>query len=148
MLIGGDGISNDVITLGWCFSWLLLFRARLPFALIGGNLAVQSTGNHGGVGGGIQIPETQLQTAASSSSFSRFAAKAPGELACRLTEPLTLRKVLGMTDPNRVIGPWNNFYGDCSNIRKTWILPRQPARISPANTRYPKKQISTYFSTP
>ena len=61
MLIGGDGISNDVITLGWCFSWLLLFRARLPFALIGGNLAVQSTGNHGGVGGGIQIPETQLQ---------------------------------------------------------------------------------------
>ena len=61
LLIGGDGLSNDVITLGWCFSWLLLFRARLPFALIGGNLAAQSTGNHRGVGGGIQIPETQLQ---------------------------------------------------------------------------------------
>ena len=82
MLIGGDGISKDVITLGWCFSWLLLFRARLPFALIGGSLAAQSTGNHRGVGGGDSV--------ASSSSFSRSAAKAPGELARRLPEPLTL----------------------------------------------------------
>ena len=59
MLIGGDGISNDVITLASCFS---MFRARFRFALIGGNLTAQSTGNHRGVGGGIQIPETQLQT--------------------------------------------------------------------------------------
>ena len=41
MLIGGDGSSNEVITLGWCFSWLLLFRARLPFALIGDRKSVQ-----------------------------------------------------------------------------------------------------------
>ena len=58
MLIGGDGISNDVITFASCFS---MFRARFRFALIGGNLTAQSTGNHRGVGGGIQIPETQLQ---------------------------------------------------------------------------------------
>ena len=58
MLIGGDGISNDVITLGSCFS---MFRTRFRFSLIGGNLTAQSTGNHRGVGGGIQIPEPQLQ---------------------------------------------------------------------------------------
>ena len=85
---------------------------------------------------------------ASSSSFSHSATRAPGELARKLPEPLIRRKALCVTDPNRVIGPWNNFSGDCSNRRRTWILPRQPARISPANTHYPKKQISTYFSTP
>ena len=58
MLIGGDDISNDVITLGTCFSVLVYIRARLRFALIGGNLTAQSTGNHRGIGGGIQIPET------------------------------------------------------------------------------------------
>jgi len=47
MLIGGDDISNDVITL-----------ARFRFALIGGNLTAQLTGSHRGIGGGIQIPET------------------------------------------------------------------------------------------
>ena len=62
MLIGGDDISNDVITLGTCFLVLVYIRARFRFALIGGNLTAQSTGNHKGVGGGIQIPETQLQT--------------------------------------------------------------------------------------
>ena len=85
---------------------------------------------------------------ASSSSFSHSAARAPGKLARKLPEPLSLRKALGVTDPNRVVGPWNNFSGDCSNRRRTWILPRQPARISPANTHYPKKPISTYFSIP
>ena len=58
MLIGGDDISNDVITLGTCFSVLVYIRARLCFALIGGNLTAQSTGSHRGIGGGIQIPET------------------------------------------------------------------------------------------
>ena len=33
-------------------------RARFRFALIGGNLTAQSTGSYGGIGGGIQIPET------------------------------------------------------------------------------------------
>ena len=56
MLIGGDNISNDSITLGTCFSMFVYNRFR--FALIGGNLTAQSTGSHRGIGGGIQIPET------------------------------------------------------------------------------------------
>ena len=61
MLIGGDDISNDVITLGACFHAFFnvcLILARFRFALIGGNLAAQSTGSHRGIGGGIQILET------------------------------------------------------------------------------------------
>ena len=55
MLIGGDDISNDVITLGTRFSILVYIRARFLFALIGGNLTAQSTGSHRRIGGGIQI---------------------------------------------------------------------------------------------
>ena len=40
MLIGGDDITNDVITLGKCFSMFVYIRARFPFALIDGNLTV------------------------------------------------------------------------------------------------------------
>ena len=58
MLIGGDDISNDVITFGTWFSMFVYIRARFRFALIGGNLTAQSTESHGGIGGGIQIPET------------------------------------------------------------------------------------------
>ena len=58
MLIGGDDISNDVITLGTCFSMFVYICVRFPFALIGGNLTAQSTGNHRGIGGGLQIAET------------------------------------------------------------------------------------------
>ena len=58
MLIGGDDISNDVITLGTCFLVLVYIRARFRFALIGGNLTAQSTGNHRRIGGGLQILET------------------------------------------------------------------------------------------
>ena len=52
LLIGGDDISNDFITLGTCFS--IFFT----FALIGGNLTAQSTRSQRGNGGGFQIPET------------------------------------------------------------------------------------------
>ena len=45
-LIGGDDISNDVITLGTCFSMFVCIRARFLFALIGENLTVQSTISH------------------------------------------------------------------------------------------------------
>ena len=38
MLIAGDDISNDVITLGTCFSMFVYIRARFRFALIGENL--------------------------------------------------------------------------------------------------------------
>jgi len=48
MLIGGDD-SNDVITLGTCFS---------IFVYIGGYLTAQSTGSQRGIGGEIQVPET------------------------------------------------------------------------------------------
>ena len=58
MLIGGDNISNDVITLGTCLLIFVYIRARFRFALIGGNLTAQSMGSHRGIGGGIQIPET------------------------------------------------------------------------------------------
>ena len=46
MLIGGDDISNDVITLGICFSMFVYIRARFRFALIGGNLTAQLMGSH------------------------------------------------------------------------------------------------------
>ena len=58
MLIGGDDISNDVISLGTCFSMFVYIRAQFRFTLIGGNLTAQSTGSHKGIGGGTQIPET------------------------------------------------------------------------------------------
>ena len=59
MLIGGDDISNDVITLGTRFSIFVHICSRFHFALIGGNhLTAQSTGSHMGIAGGNQIPET------------------------------------------------------------------------------------------
>ena len=58
MLIGGDDISNDVITLGTCFLMFVYIRTRFRFALIGENLTAQSTGSHRGIDGGIQIPGT------------------------------------------------------------------------------------------
>ena len=58
MLIGGDDISNDVITLGTCFSMFVYIRARFLFALIGGNLTAQSSGSHRAIEGGIEIPDT------------------------------------------------------------------------------------------
>ena len=61
MLIGGDDCSNDIITLGTCFSMFVYLCARFRFSLIGGNLTGQSTAFPRGIGGGIQIPETQLQ---------------------------------------------------------------------------------------
>ena len=42
MLIGGDDISNDLITLRTCFSMFVYIRARFRFALIGSNLTVFS----------------------------------------------------------------------------------------------------------
>ena len=35
MLIGGDDISNDVVTLGTCFSTFVYIRARFRFAMTG-----------------------------------------------------------------------------------------------------------------
>ena len=44
-----------------CFIMFVYIRAGFHFVLIGGNLTAQLTGSHRGIGGGILIPETQLQ---------------------------------------------------------------------------------------
>ena len=76
MLIGADDISNDVNTLGTCFSMFAYILARFRFALIG-----ESTGSHRGIEGGIQIQETQLQALL---PFPVPPPERPGELARRL----------------------------------------------------------------
>ena len=82
MRIGGDDISNGVITLSTCFSMFAYIRARFCFALIGGNLIAQSTESHWGFRGGIQIPETQLHEAPL--PFPAPPPERPGKLARRL----------------------------------------------------------------
>ena len=57
MLIGVDDISNDVITLGTCFSVFVYICILFHFMLMAGNLTSQLTRSHRGIGGGIQIPE-------------------------------------------------------------------------------------------
>ena len=57
ILIGRDDISNDVITLGTCFSMFFYIHARFCLILIGRNLTAQSRGSHRGIGDGMQIPE-------------------------------------------------------------------------------------------
>ena len=91
MLIGGDDIRNDVISL----SMFVYIRARFRFALIGGNLTAQLTGSHGGIGGGIQIPETQFQGLL---SFPAPPPERPGKLARRLL--LTTRTEISASKPN------------------------------------------------
>ena len=46
MLIGGDDLSNDIITLGTCFSMFVYIHVRFRFVLIGGNLTAQLMGSH------------------------------------------------------------------------------------------------------
>ena len=58
LLIGGDDLSNGVVTLGMCFLMFVYIHARFRFALIGENLTAQSTRSHRGIGSEIQIPET------------------------------------------------------------------------------------------
>ena len=57
MLLGGDDISNDAITLGMCFLMFVYIRAHFRLILIARNLTAQSLGSHRGIGGGIQILE-------------------------------------------------------------------------------------------
>ena len=75
MLIGGDDISNDIITLGTCFSMIFFhIRAHFRFALMGGNLTAQSMGSHSG-----------RDVVASPPSFSRPAARAPWRACSQAT---------------------------------------------------------------
>ena len=91
MLIGGDDIRNDVFSL----SMFVYIRARFRFALIGGNPRAQLTGSHGGIEGGIQIPETQFQCLL---PFPAPPPERPGELARRLL--LTTRTEISACKPN------------------------------------------------
>ena len=59
-LIGGDDISNDVITLACVFN-VCLHSCSFLLCAYWQNLTAQSTGSHRGIGAGIQIAETQLQ---------------------------------------------------------------------------------------
>jgi len=79
MVIGGDDISSDIITLGTCFSMFVYIRARFRFAMIGGNLTAQSMGSSRGIGGGIQIPETDCSCKLSF-HFPPCRSGAPGSL--------------------------------------------------------------------
>ena len=58
MLIGGNDIMKDVITLGTCFLVFVYICARFHIVLIGGNMTAKSTGSHRRIGGRIQIQET------------------------------------------------------------------------------------------
>ena len=55
MLICGDDITNDVITLGTCFSMFVYVHAHFRSTLIGRNLTAQSRGSHRGIGGGMKF---------------------------------------------------------------------------------------------
>ena len=74
MLIGGDDISNDVITLGGCFHMFFkvcYIPTRFRFMLIGRSLTAQSTESHRGIRGGnwkkdlrlghSQVPKTNTK---------------------------------------------------------------------------------------
>ena len=53
MLIGAGDIGNDLSLVFQC----VCIHTHFHFALICANLTAQSTGNHKGIGGGIQISE-------------------------------------------------------------------------------------------
>ena len=73
MLIGGDDISNDVITLGTRFSMFVNIRARFHFALIGEN-SISSV--DGEPKGNWRWYSNSTDVLASSPSFFRPAASA------------------------------------------------------------------------
>ena len=69
------------LSLARVFQCLFTFALVSCFALTGGNLTVQSTGSHRGIGGGIQIPGTWLQVLL---PFPAPPPERPKELARRL----------------------------------------------------------------
>ena len=62
-----DDVSNDIITLGMCFSLFVYICARFCFVLIGGNLTTQSMERHGN----WRWNSNSRDVVASSPSFSR-----------------------------------------------------------------------------
>ena len=68
-----------------CFVMFVYIRSSFRFPLIGGNLTVQSTGSHRGIGGRIQIPETLLQ--ADSFFFPARCQSAPRSFLASVSDP-------------------------------------------------------------
>ena len=85
MLIGGDDISNDVITFGTCFPMFFYIRARFLFGLIVGNLTAQSTRSTGK----LEV-EFKFQRLSWKLSF-RPAARVPGR-TCSQATPTFVRE--------------------------------------------------------
>ena len=81
MLIGGDDISDDIITRGKCFSMFVYIRARFCVALIGGNLSDSSV--DGEQQGNWKWNSNYRDLVESSPSFARPTAGAPRR-ACPL----------------------------------------------------------------
>ena len=72
VLIGGDDISNDVISLSKCFSMFVNIRARFHFALIGENSIAQLTESPREIGG---LNSNSTDVVASFPSFFRPATR-------------------------------------------------------------------------
>ena len=87
MLIGGDNISNDVITLGMCFSMFVYLRACFRFAVIGGKLTAQATREPQG---NWSWNSNSRDVVASSPSFSCPATQAP-QRACSQARHFTTK---------------------------------------------------------
>ena len=81
ILIGGDDISNDVITLGTCSSMLFYIRTLFHFALIGGK---SDSSVDGEPQGNWRWNSNSRGVIASSPFFSAPPTERPGELARRL----------------------------------------------------------------
>ena len=75
--IGGDDISNDVITLGTCFSMFVYIRA--DWRKSDSSVDQEQKGKW-------RWNSNSRDVVASSPSFSRLTARAPGELALRLSK--------------------------------------------------------------
>ena len=80
MLIGGDDISNDIITLGTCFSMFVYILTRFCFVLIGGK---SDTSVDSGATKELVVQEFKFQRHSCKLSFLP-PPECPGELACRL----------------------------------------------------------------
>ena len=90
LVIGGGDISNDVITLGACFSMFVYIRVRFRLALIGVNLTSQSTG---ATQGNWRWNSNSRDVVASSPSFSHLAARAPWRACSQAILPVSLVSV-------------------------------------------------------
>ena len=96
MLIGGDDISNDVITLGTRFSiFVYIICARFHFALIGGNLTARSV--DGKPHGNWRWKSNSRDVVASSLSFSRPDTRAPRRACSKAFFSLASRSLVNLS---------------------------------------------------